>query len=959
MRVVLALLFVVVAAPAQAAVVPAEGPGRSVVEISDPVSLDGEPSAGLRSDALIAFLLTGVDLYVLRRVVFLLLLSNTSTAGGGPLDVTNALVVLRLVQQANLIAALLVVRVNGREVPVTYTPCSGEGVASGATGPGGDEENCGASLEIGDVAANEELEIEIEVVGLAPGTATLEATYSQAEFDPVPSNNTASIAIEVAAPPTLSGQKWLDLDGDGGRDDDEGPVDGVPIALADATGTTVAETLTGPVDLDADGAIDPIAERGIYRFDLPETPGAYTVAEPVPDGWTAIPSGGVHEVDVGEMAIDGLDFYNRPPPDLDLDFGDAPDSYRTLWPAGPSHFVFLGQLILGAEIDVEDDGVPTLDASGDDLFIPPPIDQVDDEDGLVGISFGDGGQGQLTVRTNAAGVLDAWFDFDGDGTFLPPPFAADDDHIVVAAPIPSAGEHTVTFDVPSGGRRAGPLRLRFHEVPGGLGVGGLAWDGEVEDHLVAGLDLGDANQDPLEIIPGMPFGYPVRISADGARHLVDDLVKLGENVDAETDLNVALASETGLASNTATGDDNDPDDNRNDGPRDDEDGVAFGEGFVPFTIQLPVGSTDPSAPNPLTRYGLVAGTTGTLTFFPNVDGGLDAWFDWNRDGDWEDDGEHVFANERMGPSTPPPSLDLQAPPNASVGYYHARFRFSRNGALNATGVAPDGEVEDYLMATFPPLDYGDAPAPYPSAVTDGGARHGVGLVRLGAEADPEVDPDADDSDDGVALPDELYRGADMAVPVTTAGDAPAALYAWVDWNADGDWDDDGEQAVAGEVLSPGSHVVTITPPADATPGTTWARFRLSRVALPFVAGAEVDPLVVPFVTEGEVEDYPVEIAANGVAAEDDVAPPETAIESVGPNPARASLSIRVALAERAETTVRLVDALGREVLAMPLGALPAGRHAVPFDVAALPAGLYVVVVDAGAHRLTRPIAVAR
>jgi len=892
------------------------------------------------------------ELLLYERLQVVAELRNTNTTSGGPHDITN----VKVSVSAEFGAAAIVLfgfyeaEIDRAFESIDEVPCSEDAP---------EEVACGYEIDIGDVAANEVVTFVFEIGGLAPGEGSLLGSYTQDEFDPDESNNSSTLPVVVIEAPSISGQKWLDLDGDGAQDEGESPLDGVPVQLLDVSGAVVAETVTGPYDADGDGAVDPLAERGIYRFDLPKTPGTYTVAEPVPDGWAATPAGGVYEVEVADTAIDGLDFYNRPPPDLLLDFGDAPDSYSTLWPAGPSHLVFpVGQIWLGAEIDAEGDGVPTPDASGDDLFLPA-IDQIDDEDGLVGISFGDGGRGRLTVRTAAAGVLDAWFDFDGDGTFvLPAPFP-DDDHIVVAEPIPGAGEHTVEFDVPSGGRRAGPLRLRFHDVPGGLDVGGLAWNGEVEDHLVNGLDLGDANQDPLEVIPGMPFGYPVRISIDGARHLVNDLVKLGENVDAETDLNVALASETGLASNTATGDDNDPDDNQNDGPRDDEDGVAFGEGFVPFTIQLPVGTPEPSAPNPLTRYGLVAGTTGTLTFFPTVDGGLDAWVDWNRDGDWDDDGEHVFANERMGPSTPPPTLDLQAPPNASVGYTHARFRFSRNGALNATGMAPDGEVEDYLMAVFPPLDYGDAPPPYPSAAADGGARHGVDVIRLGAVVDPEVEPDPDDADDGVALPDELYRGADMAVTVTTAGDGPAALYAWVDWNADGDWDDDGEQAVAGEVLAAGSHIVTITPPVDATPGTTWARFRLSRVALPFVAGAEANPLVVPFVTEGEVEDYPVEVAANGVAAEDGPAPPETAIEAVGPNPAQAALAVRLALAEAAETTVRLVDALGREVLAVPLGARPTGRHVVALDVAALPAGVYVVVVDAGPARLTRSVVVTR
>ncbi len=685
MRLAFVLLAAAAASSASASPVPEAAPllshrtGDLALEITD-VRFHAS-----RSDSDVEIFSPGAFLTALEFASYEGRIKNLNTTGGGPLPITEVVFDSSLELTGTIFVRYLEAIVTTEGPQIVIDPCP-EFAA-------GDEGGCGFTITIGDMAPNQTIDFAFTLKGISPGEGTLTFTLSQAEFDPDPSNNTIEFPVVVTEAPSISGQKWLDLDGDGARDDGELPVDGVPVQLLDATGAVVAETVTGPYDADGSGDVDPLAERGIYRFALPAAPGAYSVAEPVPAGWAAIPAGGVHEVDVGETAIDGLDFYNRPPPDLDLDFGDAPDSYLTLWPAGPSHVVFLGQILLGAEVDVEDDGVPTPDASGDDLFIPP-IDQVDDEDGLVGISFGDGGQGQLTVRTTAAGVLDAWFDFDGDGTFLAPPFAADDDHIVVAEPIPAAGEHTVAFDVPSGGRRAGPLRLRFHDVPGGLGVGGLAWNGEVEDHLVNGLDLGDANQDPLEIIPGMPFGYPVRISADGARHLVDDLVKLGERVDAETDLNVALAAETGLASNTATGDDNDPDDNQNDGPRDDEDGVAFGEGFVPFTIQLPVGTPEPSAPNPLTRYGLVAGTTGTLTFFPNVDGGLDAWVDWNRDGDWDDDGEHVFANERMGPSTPPPTRDLAAPPNASVGYTHARFRFSRNGALNATGVAPDGEVED-------------------------------------------------------------------------------------------------------------------------------------------------------------------------------------------------------------------------------------------------------------------------
>lgn len=82
------------------------------------------------------------------------------------------------------------------------------------------------------------------------------------------------------------------------------------------------------------------------------------------------------------------------------------------------------------------------------------------------------------------------------------------------------------------------------------------------------------------------------------------------------------------------------------------------------------------------------------------------------------------------------------------------------------------------------------------------------------------------------------------------------------------------------------------------------RFRLSRVALPLAPGAALDALAVPFVTE--VEDYAVEIAANGVAAKDEPVPTEAAIESVGSNPARERLTVRVGLAEPSGITVSVV-----------------------------------------------------
>ncbi|MEL7239298.1 MAG: hypothetical protein AAGK78_10580, partial [Planctomycetota bacterium] len=64
-------------------------------------------------------------------------------------------------------------------------------------------------------------------------------------------------------------------------------------------------------------------------------------------------------------------------PTGETDWGDAPDSYGTTFAAGgPVHEVDFGDIRLGALIDIEANGIPSLNADGDDL------DNFDDEDGV-------------------------------------------------------------------------------------------------------------------------------------------------------------------------------------------------------------------------------------------------------------------------------------------------------------------------------------------------------------------------------------------------------------------------------------------------------------------------------------------------------------------------------------------------------------------------------------------------
>jgi hypothetical protein len=74
---------------------------------------------------------------------------------------------------------------------------------------------------------------------------------------------------------------------------------------------------------------------------------------------------------------------------------------------------------------------------------------------------------------------------------------------------------------------------------------------------------------------------------------------------------------------------------------------------------------------------------------------LDAWIDFNADGDWDDPGERIFNQETVAAGTN--ILTFNVPANVMSGYSFARFRISRMGGLDHVGFAPDGEVEDYRV----------------------------------------------------------------------------------------------------------------------------------------------------------------------------------------------------------------------------------------------------------------------
>ena len=212
-----------------------------------------------------------------------------------------------------------------------------------------------------------------------------------------------------------------------------------------------------------------------------------------------------------------------------MDLGDAPDSYATLFASnGPSHL--LTALYLGACVDAENEGQPSVGADGDDTG--PGTSSVgacagnDDEDGVIFGSLSQCAPGTATVTASQAGLLDAWIDFDGDGDFL------DAGEQIATSLALGAGANPVGFAVPCAAVTTITYSRFRVSTAGGAGPQGAALDGEVEDHaLTIGVAMPDLSAtktssfDPLAhdndgngvLSPGDALAYSVQIvNAGGA-----------------------------------------------------------------------------------------------------------------------------------------------------------------------------------------------------------------------------------------------------------------------------------------------------------------------------------------------------------------------------------------------------------------------------------------------------------
>ncbi|SKA53110.1 hypothetical protein CZ814_03381 [Photobacterium toruni] len=181
--------------------------------------------------------------------------------------------------------------------------------------------------------------------------------------------------------------------------------------------------------------------------------------------------------------------------------------------------------------------------------------------------------------------------------------------------------------------------------------------------------------------------------------------------------------------------------------------------------------------------------------------------------------------------------DLGDAPDTTVGIGINNYTttYENDGAAHVQADSDDNGFIDLRIGNLWDADLGD-------------------LQNIGAIAD---DNNNFDDEDGVTLVQSATKGEDLDITVNVVEDAARTstgqrLYAWLDFNLDGDWDDAGEQIISQASASIGNNSFSVPIPASAVVGYSYLRVRLcSDVGCDSPVGLAND---------GEVEDYRVLIS---------------------------------------------------------------------------------------------------
>ncbi|MFK7802575.1 MAG: SdrD B-like domain-containing protein [Anaerolineae bacterium] len=707
---------------------------------------------------------------------------------------------------------------------------------------------------------------------LVPATTTLTDTiYSRFRFTADDTNGALGTAgiwpngeVEDYALGTIGDVVWFDVDHAGDQDPAEEKLSNVVVNLLDGAGNPVLNGDSDPVQTTTDS-------NGNYYFSgLPEGnyiveldysnweagsqfgPGAQyegavsTTGSGSDDNNNADDNGAgadtpvlitdtirstVINLDLGaELAVDGDSNSNS---DLTIDFGlfvqqydygDLPNNYQTTDSQGGPRHLQSSVTYLGAGVDTELDGIPTIDATGDDTYTTT-ASIGDDEDGIQFSPLSPGQTAIITVTAGTSGFLNGWFDFDADGTL--------DSVDVVSGPGAggtlnevslTAGTYAIEISVPITTTSVDTIYSRFRFTDGTGQANspiGTAPSGEIEDYALAAIGDtvwydrdADGFQDAGEV---------------GIENVLINLLDGSGNpiLDADGDPIQTTTNMTGTYGFA---------------------GLPDGDYIIQIDQSNWTGSN-------------VFGSTGSYANAYNVAGA--------GGGDGADDQDNTDDNG---------DNDTVVNPAGGV----------RSGVIDISlGNEPtdDGDGNENTDRTidfgffYNSYDRGDLPdGPYDTSNASTGPSHLiVGDVHLGLSVDAEEDgqpgaaatgddTDGSDDEDGVLFFTPLAPGRPAEVRVYANSDG--YLSSFIDYDADGTLDAvnysslnsvaSAPTALNNVSLTKGWHTFFIDVPSTAViSDTIYSRFRFTSVS----SGATTADGAAP---DGEVEDYPLGSIGNRV-----------------------------------------------------------------------------------------------
>jgi hypothetical protein len=339
------------------------------------------------------------------------------------------------------------------------------------------------------------------------------------------------------------------------------------------------------------------------------------------------------------------------------------------------------------------------------------------------------------------------------------------------------------------------------------------------------------------------------------------------------------------------------------------------------------------------------------------------WIDYNQDGDFEDAGEKVFSTETS--SNTQIQAQINIPDATTTGLTRMRVVMRYGGQAINCGNFHYGEVEDYALIISQPY-----------CESSGQSTNFEFIDRV-------IFSTVDNTEGAVSIIDNPSGNnggygdfTNMVVPIQMGLAYPFVAVpgfngyvftenwkVWIDYNQDGDFEDDGELILEENDISTAIEGI-IHFPADALEGFTRMRISMSYDDVFYYCSNFSD---------GEVEDYTLMVLPMSVGTADQagvetpnlevptptIYPGEASAErntnlrevSISPNPSTVNTTISVALANPGMVDLKVYSATGQLVTQAQLQADRMLQHTI--NCQGWAEGLYLIQISDGQQQITK------